>query len=112
MAEEPNGAATIGERAEEGEGELDGEQVSMGLIEGDRAVSLAGLIESGMPVAAEVSLMSAAVPAKGLIDPHRPGVLRVAYVVKDYDLIPLREAGVVTGWKVRMSLRPTYVEEA
>lgn len=110
MAEEDGvDTATLEERAEEGEGVLDDGQMSMGLLEGDKNVTLQSLIERGMPVECEVSMGSAAVPAKGMLDPHRSGHLRVTYVVRNYVVVPLKDGDVVTGWKIRVNVRPVYV---
>lgn len=78
-------------------------------IPGDKQLSLAGLGNKKMPIEAEVSLMSAAVPASGLLDPDKEGRLIVSYVPVKYEYVPVRENGEVKRWKLRQHLRPTYV---
>lgn len=78
-------------------------------VAGDKQLSLAGLGPKRTPIEAEVSLMSAAVPASGLIDPEKEGQLLVSYLPAGYTYVPVREGGKITRWKLRMQLRPTYV---
>jgi hypothetical protein len=80
-------------------------------LEGDKQLSLAGLGKvSKTPVEATISLMSAAVPIKGLIDPDKEGLLLVRYVPAGYNYRPTRDADRrVDRWKLIQQLRPVYV---
>jgi hypothetical protein len=72
-------------------------------LEGDKQLTLAGLGPRTMAIESEVSLMSASVPCRGLIDPNKEGRLIVSYV-------PVREGGKIVKWKLRQYLRIMYVD--
>jgi hypothetical protein len=103
-------AAGIEARAEAGVEEEDDGQ--LGFVVGDEPLKLSKLIKSGIPVESEVSLMSAAVPTDGLLDPTKEGVLLVSYSPSKYECVPVRENGRVTRWKIRQQVRPTDVRTA
>ena len=88
------------------------EQQALFALEGDKPLTGAGLVKRGTPIDSEVSLMSASVPCKGLIDPDKPGRLVVTYESAGYVFKPQRDRGnqSITGWTLRQQLRPIYVE--
>ena len=99
-----------------GGGPLDGDpDEPVFALDGDRQLTLAGLGGRGaarnVAIEAEVSLMSASVPCRGLIDPDKQGQLLVSYVPAGYRYVPVREGEKIVKWKLRMYLRPMYVEE-
>lgn len=104
----PRPAASISERAEEG---TDAQDQLPGVppLEGDRQLTLAGLGPRGMAIESEVSVMSAAVPVTGLLDPDKRGQLLVAYVPSKYEYVPVREGDRVVRWKLRQAVRPAHV---
>lgn len=104
-------AAGIEARAEEGDTE-ENDDGQLGFVVGDEPLKLSKLIKSGIPVESEVSLMSAAVPTDGLLDPTKEGVLLVVYSPSKYECVPVRENGRVTRWKIRQQVRPTDVRTA
>jgi len=104
-------AAGIEARAEEGDIE-ESDDGQLGFVVGDEPLKLSKLIKAGIPVESEVSLMSAAVPTDGLLDPTREGVLLVTYSPQDYMCVPVRENGRITRWKLRQRVRPTDVRTA
>jgi hypothetical protein len=80
-------------------------------LEGDKQLTLAGLgTISKTPVEAEVSIMSASVPCRGLIDPQKPGQLLISYVPHTYKYVPVRDGDKIVKWKLRQFLRVMYVE--
>lgn len=107
-----NGRESIADRAARGEAK-DPEQPLPGMapLEGDKQLTLGGLGPRSLPIEAEVSLMSAAVGAKGLIDPNRRGQLLVSYLPAGYIYVPAERAadGTVKRWKLRMQLRPVHI---
>lgn len=80
-------------------------------LEGDKQLSLAGLGKvSKTPVEALVSLMSASVPVRGLLDPDKEGLLLVSFVPAGYNYKPTRDADRnVDRWKLVQQVRPVYV---
>ena len=105
-------ASSIEERADaELNGDGDPQEVLFAL-EGDRALTGAGLARRGVRIESEVSLMSASIPAKGLIDPDKPGRLVVTYLPVRYEYIARRDKGndQISHWTLRQYLRPTYIE--
>jgi hypothetical protein len=106
--------ASIAQRVAEGElEEEDDGQFSLGVVEGDGALSSArDLIKRGLPIRQTVSVMSASVPLRGMIDPEAQGQLLVAYVPRKYELVPDRDGDRVVGWELRVQVRPVYVQTA
>ena len=105
-------ASSIEERAD---AELNGDgdpQQALFALEGDKPLTLAGLGRRGVPIESEVSIMSASVPVRGLIDPDKPGRLVISYEPQKYEYVPVRDRGnaTITGWKLRQHLRVTYIE--
>lgn len=99
--------------------EDDGGQFSLGILEGDAALKgVRDLVKRGLPVQFECSLMSAAVPARNIIDPETVTQLLVDVVPQTYRLVPDREPsepgkpGRVKGWKVVVQMRPAFVQDA
>ena len=105
----PLGEAETIEQAAERNGNGD-EQEALFALEGDKQLTLAGLGPRTMPIDSEVSLMSASVPCRGLIDPNRQGQLLVSYVPAGYRYVPVREGEKIVKWKLRQYLRITYVD--
>jgi len=95
--------------AQNGDGE---EQETLFALEGDRPLTGAGLVKRGLPIEAEVSLMSASVPCRGLLDPEKIGKLIVTFEPSGYVFKPQRDRAndSITGWTLRMQVRPVYVE--
>jgi hypothetical protein len=113
MADDPmegQNGRSIEERAGDGDGQM--EAFPMGAVDGDAKVTLRTLIRGGEPVSFTVSMRSAEVPLRGgLVDPRKTVRLLVTCEAFDGGLpVPQREDGKVVSWKVRQSLRPTYVE--
>ena len=79
-------------------------------LEGDKQLTLAGLGPRNAEIESEVSIMSASVPCRGLIDPSRPGQLLISYVPAAYRYVPVREGEKIVRWKLRQYLRVAYVE--
>lgn len=104
-----NGRRSIEERAAAGEGGDEEQLPGIAPLAGDKQLTLAGLGPRSMPIEAEVSLMSASVPSKGLIDPEKRGQLLVAFLPNGYNYVPVREGGEVKRWKLRMQLRPVHI---
>jgi hypothetical protein len=108
----PDNVRSIADRANGGE-EGDGEQEELfplGTLEGDKK-TLAQIIRKGLPVETTVSLMSAEVPLRGgLPDPDKLHRALITAEVAKLTPVPVREDGKIVSWKVRVSLRPTYVE--
>ena len=80
-------------------------------LDGDKQLTLAGLGPRNTPIESEVSLMSASVPVRGLIDPGKQGQLLVSYVPAGYRYVPIREGQKIVKWKLRQYLRIMYVEQ-
>lgn len=102
---------TISEQARldaENEPEEEG-QLAIPTLEGDKPFALAGLGPRGMAVESEVSVMSAAVPVSGLLDPDKRGQLLVSFAPASYTYVPVRENGKVVRYKLRQQVRPDHV---
>lgn len=107
--------AADSEPVEEGDG-----QFALGILSGDEALKgIKDLIKRGAPIQYEVSLMSAGVPARNLVDPETTTQLLVDVVPVTYKLVPDREKpvtagrpGKVKGWKVVVQMRPAFVQDA
>jgi hypothetical protein len=109
MADEPMDGRSIEERAADQDGQM--EAFPMGAVDGDAKVSLRSLVKVGESVEFTAAMRSAEVPLRGgLIDPRKGGRLLVSYEGAKVEVVPKREDGQVAGWKVRQSLRPTFVE--
>lgn len=107
------GRESIADRAARGEAQEPEQQLpGMAPLEGDRQLTLSGLGPRSMPVEAEVSLMSASIAAKGLIEPDKRGQLIVSYLPNGYTYRPVRENGEVKRWKLVMQLRPVHIISA
>lgn len=106
-------AQTIEERAaSNGQPEGEDPQEQLFALDGDKQLTLAGLGPRNMEIQSEVSIMSASVPCRGLIDPQKSGVLMVTYEPAAYRYVPKREGGRIVRWTLRQYVRPTYVEAA
>jgi hypothetical protein len=115
MADEPfedvDNVRSITDRATSGEEEQ--EEFPLGLFEPEDRKTLKTLIRSGLPVEMTVSMRSAEVPLRGgLPDPDKAHRFLMTSVVSKVEEVAQREGedDAVTGWKVRVTLRPTYVE--
>lgn len=85
----------------------------LGTLDGDPKKTLKNLLKAGLPVEVTASLSSAEVPVNaGLIDPEDSGRVLVSYEVqKAAEVIVKRgKDGKIVGYKIRQTLRPTYVE--
>lgn len=117
--EPPDNVRSIADRAAAGEGaeeEPEQEQFPLGLFEPADRVTLGKLVKSGLPVKMTVSMQAAEVPLRGgLPSPDRLHWFLVstrfhaAQPIAEYD--PDDETKVVA-WKVRVILKPRYVEAA
>lgn len=102
---------SLGDRADDAPDE--GELFPLGVLDGDPAVTLKNLIGRGVKVEYTVSMRSAEVPMRGgLPNPNDHVRLAVTTEVAKVEEVAIRdsESGKVTGWKIRATLRPTYVE--
>jgi len=106
----PDNVRSISERAEEGEGEQ--QAFPKGVIDaGSSRKTLKNLIQPGVPVELEVSMMSAAIPLRGGIpDPDAQHRFIVTTELHKVEPVVKREEGQVVSWKLRAHLRPVYVE--
>lgn len=110
LAEADQEKQSISDRAAaEDAGNEEEAQLAIPTLEGDKPFALAGLGPRGMAVESEVSVMSAAVPVSGLLDPDKRGQLLVAYAPASYTYVPVRENGKVARYKLRQQVRPDHV---
>ena len=108
MADPTADSQSIEQMAANGTGDP---QEALFALEGDKPMNVGTLIKRGMDVESEVSIMSASVPIRGLIDPDKPGKLLVSYVPAGYRLVPVRDGERVASWKVRQYLRLVWVDQ-
>lgn len=107
--ETPDNVRSISDRAQNGEDEQE-ELFPLGSLEGDKK-TLAQIIRKGLPIETTVSLRSAEVPLRGgLPDPEKLHRVLITSEVAKLEPVPIREDGKIVSWKVRVVLRPTYVE--
>jgi hypothetical protein len=111
-------AASVAERAANGEHmEADeAELFPLGSLDGD-AITAQSLVKRGVPVEVTASLTRAEVPnTGGLFNPTKYGRALVTCLPSVAEYVPLRDDDAspqrVTGWKVRQTLRVTYVKPA
>lgn len=86
----------------------------LGTLDGDPKKTLKNLLKANLPVEVTASLSSAEVPVNaGLIDPEDSGRVLVSFEVqKAAEVIVKRgKDGKIVGYKIRQTLRPTYVEQ-
>lgn len=102
---------TIEEMAAQNGDHPEDERAAIFALDGDKQLTLAGLGPRTMAIESEVSLMSASVPCRGLIDPNKEGRLVVSYVPAGYRYVPVREGGKIVKWKLRQYLRIMYVDQ-
>lgn len=85
-------------------------------LKGDGQLTLGGLGPAGkrkIPIEAEVSLMSAAVPVDGMLKPDVEGQLIVSYQVHSYKHVPVRnEVDEIVRYKLRIQVRPVSIVRA
>lgn len=82
-----------------------------GSVEGDAKITLRTLVKPGDSTSYTVSMRSAEVGLRGgLVDPRTTTRLLVTCEVAKVEEVAEREEGRVVGWKIRQTLRPTYVE--
>ena len=121
MADEKNeegpldNVRSISERAADGEGaEPEQETFPAGLFEPKDTKTLKTLVASGLPVATTVSMGKAEVPLRGgLPDPNR--LHRALVTARFHKAEPIAEYDSdeetkVVAWKVRVTLKPRFVE--
>jgi hypothetical protein len=102
---------SIADRAENGEGDGDDDELfPLGNVEGGPK-TLKNLIRAGATVKSTISLASAEVPAgEGIFDPEAEGRLLVTFALGKVEVVPLKAEGKVQSYKVRQTLTPVYVE--
>lgn len=102
---------SISDRAANGEGEPDPDELfPLGNVDGGPK-TLKTLIPPGAKVRSTVSIKSAEVPAgAGIFDPNSKGRLLVEFQLGEAKAIPHREEGKVVSWTVRQVIEPTFVE--
>lgn len=117
MAEPLDDAASVEDRAQNGEHMEEAEQLfEDGVLDGD-GVTPQNLIRKGLPVELTCSLSRAEVPLRtSLPNPGRYGRAIVTYLPAPAHAVPVRQdpadAAKVTSWKVRQDLRVTHVRDA
>lgn len=81
-----------------------------GYFEGDPWL-LTQIHKERLPVEVTVSLSRAEVPVRaGIPDPRKAGRVIVSHEVAKYEPVPIREEGMIVGWKIRAHLRAIHVE--
>lgn len=107
----PPNVRSISDRADAGDGEAQ-QEFPKGVIDAGAAKkTLKTLISAGLPVETTVSMMSAEIPLRGGIpDPDAQHRFTVTTELHKVEPVAVREDGKVVSWKLRVSLRPIYVE--
>lgn len=117
MSDDPLQDTTVAERAANGEPEPDeAELFPLGSLDGD-SITPQSLVKRGMDVEVTASLTRAEVPNRGgLFNPSKYGRALVTCLPSTAEYVPLRADDAhpqrVTGWKLRQTLRVTYVTPA
>jgi hypothetical protein len=87
------------------------DEFPQGVIEPSAAKKLGQLIRAGLPVELSVSMMSASIPLRGgLPDPEKQHRFVVTTQFHKAEPVAVWEDGLLASWKVRVHLRPVYVE--